>query len=194
MRQCQSTLLVSGLLLGLALLASPQVAQAAMDWQGLQEAWNAYYQSPSEAGAEKILNLLPGNVKIAEVNEGSLIINSIYEHLSILEGEIFFGNPNAIKLGFRLYTVSYGAFEAALNRIIGNLIVFSPKLFLEELASQRGLLPVLDPILGSFLNDFSDNPAGLELERKLRINMLGTVEDKALKSLRNECIKILKKL
>jgi hypothetical protein len=114
--------------------------------------------------------------------------------LGLLEGEIYSGNPNAIKLGFRLFTISYGTLEVGLNKIIGNLIAFNPRLFLEELAANRDLFLSLDPILGSFLREIPEDTAARELEKNLRIKSLQSVEDKPLKSLRNECIKIIKKL
>jgi hypothetical protein len=176
------------------LAINAQTSSPAVDWKGLEDAWNTYYNSPSEAGAAKLLNLLPGNVKITEIRDGFLVVNSIYDHLGALEGEIYSGNPNSIKLGFRLYTISYGAFEIALNKIIGNLIAFNPRLFLEELAFHRGLFATLDPIVTSFLKDMPDDPVAQDLEKKMRIKALESVEEKPLKSLRNECIKILKKL
>jgi len=42
--------------------------------------------------------------------------------------------------------------------------------------------------------DIPDDTLAQELEKKLRIKSLESVEEKPLKSLRNECIKILKKL
>lgn len=183
-----------GLLLLTALAGNAQTGSPAVDWKGLEEAWNAYYATPSEAGAEKMLNLLPGSVKITDIKDGFLLINSISDHLGVLEGEIYSGNPNAIKLGFRLFTISYGTFEIALNKIIGNLIAFNPRLFLEELAAHRDLFLSLDPILGSFLREIPNDPVARDLEKKLRIKSLESVEGKPLKSLRNECIKILKKL
>lgn len=81
-----------------------------------------------------------------------------------------------------------------LNKIIGNLIAFNPRLFLEELSAHRDLFPTLDPILGSFLRDMANDPAAKDQEKKLRIQSLESVEEKPLKSLRNECIKVLKKL
>ncbi|MEI6613764.1 MAG: hypothetical protein WCL37_02590 [Chrysiogenales bacterium] len=183
-----------GLLLLTALTGKAQTASPAVDWKGLEEAWNAYYIGPSESGAEKMLQLLPGNVKIIDIKDGFLLINAIYDHLGILEGEVYSGNPNAIKLGFRLFTISYGTLEVALNKIIGNLIDFYPRIFLEELAAQRELFLSLDPVLASFLREIPNDPVARDLEKKLRIKSLETVEDKALKSLRNECIKILKKL
>lgn len=182
-----------GLLFLAALAGSAQTGSPAVDWKGLEEAWNAYYINPSEAGAEKMLNLLPGNVKITDIRDGFLVVNLIYDHLGVLEGEIYSGNPNAIKLGFRLFTISYGTFEIALNKILGNLIAFNPRLFLEELALHRDLFPTLDPILGSFLRENPDDAVARELEKKLRIKSLESVVEKPLKSLRNECIKILKK-
>jgi hypothetical protein len=182
------------MLLASVLAGSPQVTQVTMDWQGLDAAWNAYYLNPSEAGAEKLLQLLPGTVKVIDIKDGFLVLNSINDHLGVLEGEMYSGNPNAIRLGFRLLTISYGAYEIALNRIIGNLIGFNPRLFLEELAAHRSLFQTLDPLVASFVRDMANDPAAQELEKKMRIKSLESVEDKTLKSLRNECIKILKKL
>jgi hypothetical protein len=171
-----------------------QIGTPAVDWKGLEDAWNAYYPAPNDAAAEKMLSLLPGNVKILDIKDGFLVINSIFDHLGVLEGEIYSGNPSAVKLGFRLFTVSYGTFEVGLNKIMGNLIAFNPRMFLEELSAHRDLFQSLDPILGSYLRDTPNDPVAQELERKLRIKALETVAEKPLKSLRNECIKILKKL
>ena len=141
-----------------------------------------------------MLNFLPANVKVLDIKDGFMVLNSIFDHLGVLEGEMYFGNPNAIKLGFRLHTVSYGAFEVGLNKILGSLIAFNPRLFLEELGANRGLITNLEGILGSYLRDIPDDKVAQEMEKKLRIKSLETIDEKPLKSLRNECIKILKKL
>jgi len=177
-----------GMLIMSAAAGYAQTGSPAVDWKGLEETWSAYYTAPSEAGAEKMLNLLPGNQKIMDIKDGFLVINSIFDHLGVLEGEIYSGNPNAIKLGFRMFSISYGTFELALNKVVGNLIAFNPKLFLEELAAHRDLFPSLDPILGSYLRDTPADPVAQELENKLRVKSLESVVDKPLKSLRNECI------
>ncbi len=194
MSQRMTVVFLSGLLLLAALNGAAQTAAAAVNWKGLEEAWNAYYNAPSEAGAEQLLRMLPGTVKVVDIKDGFLAVNAISDHLGILEGEIYSGNPNAVKLGFRLYTISYGTLEVALNKIIGNLISFYPRLFLEELEAHRELFLTLDPIVGSFLRDMANDQAAQDLEKKLRIKSLESVEEKALKNLRNECIKILKKL
>jgi hypothetical protein len=194
MKQRLTLISLFGLLVLVSNLGFAQTVSSVLDWKGLEQAWNDYYSAPSEESAAKVLNLLPVNMKVLDLKDGYLAINAINDHLGFLEGEIYSGNPNAVKLGFRLFTISYGAFELALNKIIGNLIAFNPKMFLEELMVQRDLFPTLDPILGSFQKDNSDDPVSQELERKLRIKALETVEEKPLKSLRNECIKILKKL
>jgi len=194
MKRRLTSICALGLLMWTAMAAYAQTGSPAVDWKALEEAWNGYYAAPSEEGAEKVLNILPGNVKVLDIKDGFLVINSIFDHLGVLEGEIYSGNPNAVKLGFRLFTVSYGAFEVALNKVIGNLIAFNPKLFLEQLGEHRDLFQNLDGILGSFMRDTPNDPAALELERKLRIKSLESVGEKPLKSLRNECIKILKKL
>jgi hypothetical protein len=182
-----------GLILLIAVTGNAQTGTPAVDWKGIEEAWNAFYPSPSEAGAEKMLNLLPRNVKITDIRDGFLVVNLIYDHLGVLEGEIYAGNPNSIKLGFRLYTISYGTFELALNKILGNLIAFNPRIFLEELEIHRELFVSLDPIVTSYLRDTPNDQVATGLENKLRIKSLESVTEKPLKSLRNECIKILKK-
>ncbi|MCX6554397.1 MAG: hypothetical protein NTZ12_05190 [Candidatus Aminicenantes bacterium] len=194
MRQRPTALLLSGLLLALVWAGNPLDAQTAVNWAGIEAAWNVYYMNPTEADAEKVLQLLPGTEKILDIKDGFSVVNAINDHLGVLEGEIYAGNPNAIKLGFRLLTISYGTFEVALNKILGNLISYNPRLFLEELAAHRNLFLILDPVLASFVNEIPNDLAALELEKKLRIQSLESVEDKTLKSLRNECIKILKKL
>lgn len=193
MRRCVTSWCALGLMIAAVTLGA-QSASPAVDWKGLEEAWNAYYNAPSEDGAGKVLNMLPASQKVMDLKDGFLVVNSIFEHLGVLEGEMYSGNPNAIRLGFRLYTVSYGTFEVGLNKILGSLIAFNPRLFLEELQAHRDLFPTLNPVLGSYLRDIPDDPVAQELEKKLRIKALETVEDKALKALRSECIKILKKL
>jgi hypothetical protein len=183
-----------GVIFVAATVAGAQTSSPAMDWKGLEEAWNAYFMAPSEEGAARMLNFLPANVKVLDIKDGFMVLNSIFDHLGVLEGEMYSGNPNAIKLGFRLHTVSYGAFEVGLNKILGSLIAFNPRLFLEELGANRGLITNLEGILGSYLRDIPDDKVAQEMEKKLRIKSLETIDEKPLKSLRNECIKILKKL
>ncbi|MBN2400192.1 MAG: hypothetical protein JXI33_07610 [Candidatus Aminicenantes bacterium] len=194
MNQRMTVFCLFGWILLAALNANAQTTAVSVDWKGLEEAWHAYYSAPTEEGADKILKLLPGTVKIIDIKDGFVAINAIQDHLSVLEGEIYSGNPNAIKLGFRLYTISYGALEVALNKVIGNLISFFPRLFLEELSIHRDLFFTLEPILGSFVREMAIDPNAQELEKNLRIKSLESVEEKPLKALRNECIKILKKL
>ncbi len=180
--------------LALSTAAGFAQAPAAVDWTGLEEAWNQYYAAPNEENAQKMLNLLPAAGKIMDIKNGFAVINSINDHLGVLEGEVYSGSPTSVKLGFRLFTISYGAFEVNMNKIIGNLIAFNPRMFLEELQAHRDLFPSLEPVLGSYLRDTTSDAVARELEKKLRIKALESVEEKALKSMRSECIKILKKL
>ncbi len=169
-------------------------AQPAVDWKGLEEAWTQYYISPSEELAQKLLGLLPNGAKILDIKDGFTALNAINDHLGVLEGEVYSGQANAVKLGFRLFTIAYGGFEVNLNKIMGNLIAFNPRMFLEELQAHRDLFPALDGLLGSYLRDTANDATARSLEQKLRIKALESVEEKALKAIRSECIKILKKL
>jgi hypothetical protein len=187
-------MLACGLLVSAATMLGAQSEPAAVDWQGIEAAWTAYFSGPSEEKAALMIELLPGDARVKDVKGGLLVIDSIREHLGVLEGEMYSGNPNAIKLCFRLYTISHGNFETKLNSILGNLIAFYPWIFLEKLEAHRHLLNSLDQVLGSYLGEIADDKDAREREKKLRIQSLESVMDKSLKPLRNECIKILKKL
>lgn len=187
-------LMLIGACAWLALSTSAGWAQApaAIDWNGLQQAWDQYYAAPGEENAQKMLDMLPDGQKIMDIKNGFDVINSINDHLGILEGEIYSGKPVSVRLGFRLFTISYGAFEVSMNKILGNLIAFNPRMFLEQLQAHRDLFPSLEPLLGSYLRDTANDPVARDLEQKLRIKALESVEDKDLKSIRKECIKMLK--
>ena len=167
-------------------------APATVDWNGLAEAWSQYYAAPSEENAQKMLILLPVAEKIMDIKNGFDVINSINDHLGVLEGEVYSGNPTSVKLGFRLITIAYGALELNMNKILGNLIAFNPRMFLEQLQAHRDLFPSLEPLLGSYLRDPANDAVARELEKKLRTKALESVEDKDLKAIRKECVKVLK--
>ncbi len=185
---------VIGAWLLLATAAGLAQTPPAPDWKALEDNWNAYYAEPNEEVAQKLIALLPDGAKVMDIKDGFTVLNSINDHLGVLEGEIYSGNPAAVKLGFRLFTIAYGGFEVNLNKIMGNLIAFNPRIFLEELGANRDLFPNLETLLGSFLRDTASDAVARDLEKKLRIKSLESVEEKSLKSLRSECIKILKKL
>lgn len=194
MKRVWTSIFVCGLLFAAGTMLDAQSEAAAVDWQGMEEAWTAYFNAPSEAKAARMIELLPGDARVKDVKDGLLVIDSIRAHMGVLEGEMYSGSSNAVKLCFRLYTIAYGDFEIKLNKIIGNLIAFYPWVFLEELDAHRHLLNSLDQVLGSYLSEMADDKAARERERKLRIQSLESVMGKAFKPLRNECIKILKKL
>jgi len=185
---------VIGAWLLLATAAGLAQTPPAPDWKALEDNWNAYYAEPNEEVAQKLIALLPDGAKVMDIKDGFTVLNSINDHLGVLEGEIYSGNPAAVKLGFRLFTIAYGGFEVNLNKIMGNLIAFNPRIFLEELGANRDLFPNLETLLGSFLRDTASDAVARDLEKKLRIKSLESVEEKSLKALRSECIKILKKL
>jgi len=139
------TLFVSWMLLTTALLGSPQAtAVPALDWKGLETAWTEFAANPSAEAALKAFNLLPKNVKVTDIREGFLVINKIFDQIGVLEEAAYSGEINAIRLGFGLFSISYGTFEAALNRIVGNLVRFKAEYFLQELSTRRDFIQNLD--------------------------------------------------
>jgi hypothetical protein len=165
------------------------------DWKSFDESWKSYASDPSDENARKVYNLLPptGFVPNAAA-DGTAVVDEILRTFQVLEGKIADKNRDAVRLGFRLVAVATGALANALNRSLGNFVGFDPRMFLEELGSHRDLFPSLEPLLGSFRVDDTMDATGRELERKYRINVLDGVEDKSLKPLKDECVKILKKI
>ena len=76
-RQRPIALFLFGFLLALPWAGNPLGAQTAVAWAGIETAWNDYYMNPSEAGAEKLLQLLPGTEKILDIKDGFTVVNAI---------------------------------------------------------------------------------------------------------------------
>jgi hypothetical protein len=118
----------------------------------------------------------------------------IFKNLHVLERQIYMGERNALKVGFRLFTIADSKMEASLVKIIGYLLRYNTRLFLEELKNYEVLVPDLNQLVCSFQLDNAGDTAKLELERNIRLKALSYVDDKELKAMKRKCTKILKKL
>lgn len=195
MSRHQTVILGSILMWAMSILPVFAQDNPPFDWKTFEEDWKSYAADPTDENARNVYNLLPptGFVPNAAA-DGTAVADEILRTFQVLEGKIADKNRDAVRLGFRLFAVATGTLANALNRNLGNFIGFDPRMFLEELGSHRDLFPSLETVLGSFRIDDSMDAAGRELERKYRINVLDGVGDKSLKPLKDECVKILKKI
>ena len=170
-------------------------ADSSFNWKALGESWKAYATDPSDENALKVYKTLPekGFVPAAGV-DGETVAGEILKEFPVLERKIIDKNRPAVRLGFRMFSIASRALAVRLNLLLGNFIGYDPPMFLEELGLHRDLFPSLEPLLGSFRVDDSLDAEGRELERKYRINILESVRDKSPKPLKDECVRILKKI
>ncbi|MCU0288208.1 MAG: hypothetical protein MUF15_17655 [Acidobacteria bacterium] len=120
--------------------------------------------------------------------------DKILSKFNILESQIYGGERNALKVAFRLFNVADGEMNNALVKLIGYLLRYDTKAFLEELLIHEALVPNEVQLVCSFQLSFPEDKAQQELERNIRLKSLGYIEDKELKDIKKKCIKILKDL
>lgn len=165
-----------------------------VDWLKLKETWLAYLNYPSSENADKVSRQLPsqGHVKYTGATDEHDAVNFVYDNLGMLSRQIYSGDRSAVRLGFRLFSVSDAAFSEELDIILGSLIRINPRLFLEVLNENQWALKNNQGLLVNFGGDYVDRPNADELEISLRIAALRSVDDPSLAPLRDECLQLLK--
>ncbi|MDQ1352895.1 MAG: hypothetical protein QG657_3201 [Acidobacteriota bacterium] len=157
------------------------------------KAWDEYTTNPTKEMALQLYELLPPG----KMTPGGLqpdIKDKILSKLNVIESQIYSGERNALKVAFRLFNIADNEIQTALVKIIGYLLRFDTKLFLEELMLHEALVPDLGQLVCSFQQTSPDDKAQQELERNIRLKSLGYIEDKELKDIKKKCLKILKDL
>jgi len=99
--------------------------------------FRAYQKNPSDRNAELLYEALPerGHTKLEDT--GREIIREIGDNLMTLEKQVLKGQRNSVKVAFRMFTISDGAFTEWLQIMLGKLITKNPEMFLEELKVHR---------------------------------------------------------
>lgn len=184
-------LISSTVLLLFVLLICIGTGEVQIDMANFGKVWDEYIANPTSDNALKVYSLLPDG-KDKEIRLQVEIRPLINNSLSVLESQIFSGDPNALKVAFRLFTIADSELKEGLARIIGNLIRFNARLFLQELKNHYDLVD-LSFIVCSFQFSLVGDSPGQELEKKARIKALEYIEDADLSDLQKECIKALKK-
>jgi hypothetical protein len=184
-------LTVSAAFLLLVLLICIGMGEVQIDMANFGKVWDEYIAAPTSDNALNVYAMLPDG-RDMEIRLQVEVRPLISSSLNVLESQIFSGERNALKVAFRLFTIADSALKEGLARIIGNLIRFNARLFLQELKNHYELID-LSFIVCSFQFSLAGDIPGQELEKKARIKALEYVEDADLSDLQKECIKSLKK-
>lgn len=153
----------------------------------LNLAWENFMSSPNEENAMIVSSCLPKNGHVKKENMNLELQETIYQNLPILENEIIKGRQNSMTLGFRLLTISDGAFSEEIYIMLGNSINTHPKLLLSTLQQNSDLVS-LRHLLCNYGADYWDNKSKTLTETENRIEMLKKVEQENLINIRNQCI------
>ena len=182
--------LVTGAGSGIGRVISEAMAEHGSDivCADINEAWARETANIAEQHGVKAL------VVKADVSKQEEVREMIFKNLNILESQIYRGERNALKVGFRLFAIADSKMEASLVKIIGYLLRYNTKLFLEELKSHEVLVPDLDQLVCSFQLNEAGDTVQQKLEKNIRLKALGYVENKELKAMKKKCIRILKNL
>jgi hypothetical protein len=185
-------------LVSLSLLADPldviREQEEAINWEVIKKAYDEYLIYPSTENAHKLYETLPKeDIGRLEV-EGRDVRKYIYENYQLLAYQMLAGDRNAVKVAFRLFNISDADFTESIDSTLGQLIRIHPKLFLEELELHKNVYFVQEvdyPLFGTHPS-FIDRDKAEELELELRVKALESVEDKELRTIRDECINQLR--
>jgi len=104
------------------------------------------------------------------------------------------GGPRSLEEALRILPTSSGEEAKDLKTALGKSIVKSPKSFLKALKKHSLPQKQLDDVVASYEDDAANtDKQAQQKEARLRIESLKSVEDKELKTVRDECIASLEK-
>lgn len=165
---------------------SPRVS---IDMNNFGAAWRAYIAAPGADKASTLIGILPNGQ--AEVEVDSAVRTLINTDLHILEREMLAGERNSLRLGFRLFSISDEELKNSLIKLVGYMLRYKAKLFLEELQANEFFVPDLELLLTSYKLSHPEDYAQQKLELNIRLKALGYIEEKELKEIKKKCLKIL---
>jgi hypothetical protein len=166
----------------------------ALNMDNLGQFWQEYISTPGQATAIKVYDALPDGMGITEVELQTEVRELIFKNLNVLETQVYRGERYSLRVAFRLFTIADSELETSLVKIIGYLLRFNTKLFLEELSTHENLVPDLDRLVCYFQLNNPEDKAQQRLEKNICMKSLGYVQDKGLKAIKKKCLRILKKL
>jgi len=159
-------------------------------WMEIDEAFQNYTSNPTQDNYIIVYELLPNSRPRNDIPTDK-ISNSIFSNAIKLEEMIVSENRDAIRIGFKLFTIADGHFAESLDWTLGKLINKNPKLFLQELKKHRQFLYDIGDLVGNYGHDFVDKPELTLAETENRIMSLKKIDDSELINTRDECLKKL---
>ena len=168
------------------LAGTPRGAIHPPDWPAVTAAARSYKQEPSDQNASRLYELIPTRQLAIPERPDASTAEMLYSLVPTLERFMFYGDPWATRLAFRLRAVSDAAFGEDLASGLGSLATNRPELFLRELQRSGGSC---DPVI-SFDPDRAEQ--WLKAERQLRLSRLGQPVPAELETKRSECLRLLK--
>ncbi len=159
-------------------------------WMEIDKAFQNYTSNPTQDNYIMVYELLPNSRPRNDIPTDK-ISNSIFSNAIKLEEMIVSENRDAIRIGFKLFTIADGHFAESLDWTLGKLINKNPKLFLQELKNHRQFIYDIGGLLGNYGHDFVDKTALTLAETEHRIMSLKKIDDSELISTRDECLKKL---
>ena len=165
-----------------------------INWQKLYVAWQGYINYPSADNAKRVYQLLPNEKYTNRTNTNETrrkCIDNIYENINMLETQVISNDRAAVRLAFKLLTISDAAFTESLTSMLGEVISINPKMFLEELKKHNHLINRLSSVLGNTSDVYVDRLEAYLYEIQERIRAFDTVTDSELSDIRDQCINVL---
>ena len=150
------------------------------DWVEVEDALREYANYPSSENANRASSALPlEHAQWGEHSPASRSSEFIYDssQFSMLSHQVAVGHSESVRLAFKLFSISDGAFTEDLQVILGGLVRSHPELFLRELIDSSISQIYFD---GLVLNDgaaFVDRLAAQCLEARRKADALNTVSD-----------------
>jgi hypothetical protein len=186
-------ILLNALCIPLPAQETEPTATATLDWAQLETNWKNYQTAPGMETGRLVSDLLPTSGKISDVAPRAEAFRQMIDsQLNFLDERLLIENdPAAAVIAFRLLTISSGELEKKLELMLGRFMIFSPRLFLQELYNHRDAVVHLEVVLTSYKFDGSLNAESFDLERKHRIKLIEEINEKELKGIKKECLKIL---
>lgn len=156
-------------------------------WEKFDKAFKEYIANPTHDNSIKVYDLLPNELEGGDYPEGK-IADNIWLTVIKLEQMILKGNRDALKLGFKLFTIADGEYAESLQWTIGKLINKHTKLFLEELKSHRQYLHDVGGLSCNYGPKMWGNTKLNLKETEKRINSLKEIKEEELRNVKNECL------
>ncbi len=148
--------------------------------------WENYLSLPNSENATKVLNI--------EYTSGAIPENYGYlsPDLEILRNQVLAGDPEAIKLTYRLVLKSDGGLLEDLIAILSSTIRVRPEFFLKEMSKINPNRNILKFILLKPGLEYVDRREAQEYDIKMREKALLSVSDSNVNAFKDICLELIK--